>query len=195
VTRVIDPGARVAGWVGLGMAVTIAVSFLLVIPIEAVYWYLALPAGLLIGYYANQRSGRGGGPFVRQLANALWAGLLTAVVYAVLLLGVKALFFVADDGYRDASAGGRLSCVQGGDCVYQRYLAEGRGEQLRAVGVTDPASFSRFYWDQQISTAGLLFALTLAGAAGGGLVFAATNRRRDSSQGVTGAEAAEGAGR
>ncbi len=194
-TRVVDQGARVAGWVGIGMAVTIAISFLLVIPIEAVYWYLALPAGLLIGYYANQRSGRAGGPFVRELANALWAGLLTAIVYALLLLAVKALFFVADDGYRDASAGGRLSCAQGGDCVYQRYLAEGRGDQLRRVGVTDAASFSRFYWDQQISTAGLLFALTLAGAAGGGVVFAATNRRRDSGHGVSGAEAAEGAGR
>jgi hypothetical protein len=180
VTHLIDRGARVAGWVGVGMAVTIAISFLLVIPIEAVYWYLALPTGLLIGYYANQRSGRAGGPFGRQLANSLWAGLLTAVVYAVLLLGVKALFFVADDGYRDASAGGRLSCAQGGDCVYQRYLEQGRGDQLRAIGVTDATSFSRFYWDQQVSTAGLLFALTLVGAAGGGFVFAATNRRRDS---------------
>lgn len=187
-TRLIDGGARVAGWVGIGMAVTIAISFLLVIPIEAVYWYLALPTGLLIGYYANQRSERAGAPVTRLLANGLWAGLLTAVVYAALLLGVKALFFVADDGYRDASAGGRLSCVQGADCVYQRYLASGRGDELRAVGVTDAASFGRFYWNEQLSTAGLLFGLTVVGAAGGALVFGATNRRRDA--GATEAEAA-----
>jgi hypothetical protein len=177
VARLFDPGARIAGWVGVGMAVTIAISFLLVIPIEPVYWYLALPAGLLIGYYANQRSGRVGGPISRQIANAVSAGLLTAVVYAVLLLGVKALFFVADDGYRDASAGGSLACRQGADCVYRRYLADGRGAQLTAVGVTDASSFGRFYWDQQLGTAASLFALTLAGALGGAIIFMGTNRR------------------
>jgi len=30
--RFVDPGAIFAGWVGVGMAMTIAVSFLLVIP-------------------------------------------------------------------------------------------------------------------------------------------------------------------
>jgi hypothetical protein len=173
---VVDRGARTAAWVGVGVAVTIGLSFLLVIPIEPVYWYLALPAGLLIGYYANQRSGRAGGPAPRLFANALWAGVATAVAYAALLLAVKGLFFVADDGYRDASAGGRLACVQGADCVYQRYVAEGRGDQLRRVGVTDPASFGRFYWDQQISTAGLLVALVVGGSAGGAAIFAMTNR-------------------
>lgn len=52
----VDHGAIVAAWVGLGMAVTIGVSFLLVIPIEPIYWLLTPLAGLLIGYYANQRS-------------------------------------------------------------------------------------------------------------------------------------------
>ena len=33
-SRFVDRGAIVAAWVGLGMAVTIGVSFLLVIPIE-----------------------------------------------------------------------------------------------------------------------------------------------------------------
>ena len=45
-TRVIDRGAITAAYVGIGMAATIAVSFLLVIPIEPVYLFLALPAGL-----------------------------------------------------------------------------------------------------------------------------------------------------
>src|SRR4029079_7028983 len=42
VTRFIDRGAITAGWVGVGMAITIAMSFLLVIPIQPIYWYLAL---------------------------------------------------------------------------------------------------------------------------------------------------------
>ena len=56
-------GAITAAYVGIGMAVTIAVSFLLVIPIEPIIWLLALPSGLLIGYYANQRSDRRAGPW------------------------------------------------------------------------------------------------------------------------------------
>src|SRR5712671_4401245 len=83
------------------MAVTIAISFLLVIPIEPIYWLLALPAGLLIGYYANQRSDRRAGPWPRILANAIWAGLLTGLTMAAFLLVVKALFFFGDGGYPD----------------------------------------------------------------------------------------------
>ncbi len=49
-TRVIDRGAIVAAYVGIGVAVTVGVSFLLIIPIEPIYWLLTLPAGLLIGY-------------------------------------------------------------------------------------------------------------------------------------------------
>ena len=133
-TRFIDRGAVTAAWVGLGMAVTIGVSFLLVIPIEPVYWYLALPAGLLIGYYANARSVRIGGPWSRVLLNALFAGLVTGITYALLLLGVKALFFSVDGGYRDASAGGPLACTTGADCVYRRYLAAGQGAAFEAAG-------------------------------------------------------------
>ena len=62
-TRFVDRGAIVAAYVGIGMAVTIAVSFLLVIPIEPIYWLLVVPAGLTIGYYANSRSNRAAGPW------------------------------------------------------------------------------------------------------------------------------------
>ena len=79
-TRIVDRGAIVAASVGMGMAVTIAISFLLVIPIEPIYWLLALPAGLLIGYYANQRSDRRVGPWSRIVANAAFAGLVTGQV-------------------------------------------------------------------------------------------------------------------
>jgi hypothetical protein len=178
VSRFVDHGAVTAAWVGLGMAVTIAVSFLLVIPIEPVYWYLALPAGLLIGYYANARSMRAGGPWGRILANALFAGLVTGITYAVLLLAVKALFFNVDGGYRDTSAGGPLTCTAGAGCVYQRYLAAGQGPVFAANGITDVATFTTFYWSQQLSNAGLTFLLSVGGALGGGVIFGFANRRR-----------------
>ncbi len=171
--RVVDRGAITAAYVGIGMAVTIAISFLLVIPIEPVYWVLSVPAGLLIGYYANARSARGRGHGRRLVSNSVFAGLATGLTLAILLIGVKSLFFVADDGYRDPGLGGRISCVRGADCVYQRYL-EGQAPALRAIGVTDAASFSTFYWSQQWSTAGLLIELTTGFALAGGVIYGAT---------------------
>ncbi|HEX5452054.1 MAG TPA: hypothetical protein VFW86_06650, partial [Candidatus Limnocylindrales bacterium] len=153
----VDRQALVAAFVGIGMAVTIGISFLLVIPIEPIYWILSVPAGLLIGYYANTRAARGRGDWLPILGNGIVSGLATGLTLAVLLLAVKGLFFVADDGYRDADAGGRLSCQTGADCVYQRYLPS-QGDALRAAGVTDAASFSTFYWNQQLGTAGALVA-------------------------------------
>ena len=186
-SRFVDHGAVTAAWVGLGMAVTIAVSFMLVIPIEPVYWYLALPAGLLIGYYANARSLRAGGPWSRIMANALFAGLVTGLTYAVLLLAVKALFFNVDGGYRDASAGGPLACTAGADCVYRRYLAAGQGTVFEANGITDVATFTTFYWSQQLSNAGLTFLLSVGGALGGGVMFGLANRRKPEDEAMPGA--------
>lgn len=175
-TRVLDRGAITAAFVGIGMAVTIGVSFLLVIPVEPVYWYLSIPAGLLIGYYADARSGRGRGAWGRILANATFAGLVTGLTLAALLLGVKALFFAADDGYRDPGLGGRITCLTGGDCVYRRYLEE-QPDELTAAGVTDSATFSAYYWAQQWSTAGLLLGLASAFGLAGGVVFGLTRPR------------------
>ena len=67
---------------------------------------LALPSGLLIGYYANQRSDRRAGPWGRILVNGLFAGLVTGLTAAALVLVIKALFFYADNGYRDPGLGG-----------------------------------------------------------------------------------------
>jgi hypothetical protein len=155
------------------MAVTIGVSFLLVIPIEAIYTGVFAPgfpvawiAGLTIGYYANGRSNRHGGPWGRIMANALLAGAATAVTFALLFLGVKALFFAADDGYRDASTGGSLSCASGADCVYQRYV-QLQPDVLAAAWITNVDEFSAFYWNQQLNTAvGLAMATVIASAAG-----------------------------
>jgi hypothetical protein len=170
----------VAAFVGIGMAVTIGISFLLVIPIEPIYWLLTIPSGLLIGYYANQRSDRRLGPWRRILSNGLYAAAVTALSLAVLLLGIKALFFFADDGFRNPSQGGSLSCETGAPCVYARYVADGRAPDLAKVGVTDAASFTAFYWNQQLSTAGTLIGLCLGGGLLGAVAYGATRPRSTS---------------
>jgi len=187
----VDRGAIVAAWVGVGMAVTIGVSFLLVIPIEAIYTGVIAPgfpigwlAGLTIGYYANTRSNRHGGPWGRIVANALLAGVATGLTFALLFLGVKAVFFAADNGYRDASSGGPIACEAGADCVYQRYLAV-QPETLEAAGITGAESFTPFYWNQQLTTAAGLAISTIVAAAAGGAVFRITNSRRPEGAGET----------
>jgi hypothetical protein len=178
--RLIDHGAIVAGWVGLGMAVTIGVSFLLVIPIEPIYWLLAPFAGLLIGYYANQRSLTPRGAWRRIAADALYAGLVTGLTLALLLVALKALFFYADTGYPDFN---RLEpngqpippyCQTGAECVYARYLAAGRGQALADAGVADVGTFTALYWNQQLTTAALLLAVSFGTAAVGGAVYGLT---------------------
>ncbi len=186
-TRVVDRGAIVAAYVGIGMAVTIGISFLLVIPIEPIYWLLTVPAGLLIAYYANQRSDRRAGPWGRIIANGLFAAAVTAISLAVLLLGVKALFFFADDGYRDASQGGALSCRTGAECVMARYVAANRGDELAAAGVTDAATFTTFYWNQQFTTAGTLVGICLVAGLVGSLAYGATRPRGPAGAGAAAA--------
>ncbi len=171
-TRWVDRGAVYAGWVGVGMAVTIAVSFLLVIPIEPVLWILALPAGLLIGYYANARSNRQAGPWSRILANGAYAGLLTAVTLALCFLGTKAIFFSADNGYRSTADGGPIpGCQAGADCVYERYLAEGKGPDFEAAGIMNVDDFTAFYWREQLGTAATVFVLGVLGGLGGAAIY------------------------
>ena len=183
-TRLVDRGAIVAAYVGIGMPVTIAISFLLVIPIEPIYWLLAVPAGLLIGYYANQRSDRRSGPWSRIVGNAAYAGLVTGVTMAALLLAVKALFFFADNGYRPTELGGSLTCSGGADCVYERYRA-GSSAELAAAGISDAGSFTTFYWGQQLSSAGTVLVLTLLGGVGGGALYGAFRPKADRSHGAS----------
>jgi hypothetical protein len=174
VSRFVDRGAVTAAYVGIGMAVTIAISFLLIIPIEPIVWLLTVPSGLLIGYYANQRSNRRAGPWGRIVVNGIFAALVTGLAAAILLLGVKALFFYADNGYRDTSAGGPIVCSSGADCVYQRYVVVDDGARvagLEAAGVTDAATFTSFYWSQQFTVAGLIVAVTTAAGLGGALLY------------------------
>lgn len=181
-SRFVDRGAITAAYVGIGMAVTICISFLLIIPIEPIVWLLALPSGMLIGYYANQRSNRVAGPWRRILVNGVFAAFITGLTTAALLLGVKALFFTADNGYRDESAGGPIACTPGADCVYQRYLLIDDGArvaELEAAGVTDVASFTSFYWSSQLSTAALIVVVTTFGGLGGAAVYGVSRPRAD----------------
>jgi hypothetical protein len=171
VKRVADRGAIAAAYVGIGMAVTIVASFTLIIPIEPLIWLLALPSGLLIGYYANQRSDRRAGPWRRIVGNGLFAALVTGLTLAALLLVLKALFFFADNGYRDPGLGGPITCSTGAGCVYQRYLDEDRGAALVAAGVTDAASFTSFYWGEQFSNGAIVLGLTVLGGLGGAALY------------------------
>ena len=178
-SRVIDRGAVTAAYVGIGMAVTIVVSFLLVIPIEPVIRLLTVPAGLLIGYYANQRSDRRAGPWSRIVRNGIVAGAVTGLSIAALIMVVKAIFFFADTGYPDFNrvdaTGAPIppACATGGDCVYARYLALGRGPDLQEAGVRDAAGFGALYWSQQWSVAGALLMVTTASALGGAALYGA----------------------
>ena len=181
-SRFVDRGAVVAAYVGIGMAVTLAISFLLVIPIEPAYVLLSIPGGLIIGYYANARSARSRREWRRIVPNALLAGALTAVVLAALALGTKALFFFGDSGYPDFNrvengVAVGPTCVSGGDCVYHRYLLA-EPEKLADAGITDSASFADAYWDQQWSTARLLLGATTGAALLGGFLFGVAGPRR-----------------
>jgi hypothetical protein len=176
VSRVFDRGAVTAAFVGVGMAVTMAMSFLLIIPIEPAYLLLSIPAGLVIGYYANAKSRRIRGEWRRVLPNAALAGLVTGLTLAGLLLATKALFFYADNGYPDfnrVDQNGMVTgprCQTGADCVYQRYL-KAEPEQVAAIGATDAASFATLYWDAQWGSARLLVGATTAAALAGALLF------------------------
>ena len=182
-SRFFDRGAIIAAFVGIGMAVTMAIGFLLIIPIEPIYLLLAVPGGMVIGYYANARAARSRGQWRRILPNGLLAGAVTGLSLAVLLLGVKGLFFFADTGYPDFNRidenGVQVgqTCQAGADCVYRRYLAA-EPDELAAAGITDAASFAELYWASQLGTARLLVVGTIAAALLGAFLFGIAGPRR-----------------
>jgi hypothetical protein len=167
--RPIDKGAVFAGWVGIGVAIVVVLSFALIIAVQPLV-YLASPiAGVLVGSYANHRSGRWR-PRWRVLVNAAWAGLVTGASLALFYAAVRLLFVYFDAGYRPEAQGGQLDCARGPECVYLRYVDEGRGDALAAAGVVDAASFERTMLSDQLDGALLLTGLTVAGALGAGAV-------------------------
>jgi hypothetical protein len=180
-SRIVDRGAITAALVGIGMAVTMAISFLLIIPIGPAYWLVSIPGGMVIGYYANARASRWRGQWRRIAPNSLFAGAVTGLTLAALLLGTKALFFFADTGYPDFNRvenGAHVgeTCQTGADCVYRRYL-KAQPDDLATAGVTDAGSFQALYWSEQWSTARLLVGTATGAALLGGLLFGVAGPR------------------
>ena len=169
-TRFVDRGAVVAGWIGVGMAIVLVVAFALTLPIQPVVYVAALPAGLLIGWYANSKAQRSR-PRARAIANAVWAALPTALTLAVFYVGVRLLFIYADNGYPDFNTVPQPSqtpsptCATGPPCTYLRYLQEGKGPELQNAGVASADDFGSFILAEQVNGGLILFVLTLAGGA------------------------------
>ena len=133
-TRFVDRGAVTAAYVGIGMAVTIAVSFILIIPIEPLIWLLTVPSGLLIGYYANQRSDRRAGPWSRILRNGAFRRRGDGLAFAAPDPAAQGDLLLRRHGYPDFNrldpATGQAiapTCSTGCDCVYARYWRSAAG--------------------------------------------------------------------
>jgi hypothetical protein len=182
VTRFLDRGAIFAGWVGLGMAVTIAISFELIIAVQALVFLAAVPAGLLIGFYAAARSERRR-PIWRALTDAGYAGLVTALSLALVYAAVRLLFVFADSGYPSYNNTGPLgeavgpTCAAGPGCAYQRYVDQAATDPafaaaLAQAGVTDTASFEAFVLRDELDGGLVLVAMVVGGALGGGVFYA-----------------------
>ena len=88
---------------------------------------------------------------------------------------MKALFFFGDNGYPDFNRSrGRHpspSCAAGRRLRLPRYMLDRKRAELAAAGITDAASFTSFYWGQQLSSAGTVLVLTLLGGLGGGMLY------------------------
>jgi hypothetical protein len=160
---VLDRGAIYAAIVGLGMAVTIAISFELVVAIQALVFISAPLAGLTIGWYANHKSMRWR-PRWRLFTNAAFAGTVTGVSLALMYVALRLLFIYADSGYRPETMGGQLECSTGPECTYERFLDDGHEQDLINDGITDAASFESAVWRWQGETTLMLLVMTLGGS-------------------------------
>ena len=168
--RFLDKGAIFAGYVGLGMAIVVALAFELIIPLQALVFVLAPLIGILIGVYANVRAERWR-PRGRVLANALYAGAITGLTIALFYVAIRLVFIYGDSG--SLPDGTSLQCQTGPDCVYQRLIIEEQRTNtvgdLAANGITDGESLEAFAWRNLALTGATLFVLTLGGSAVGGI--------------------------
>jgi hypothetical protein len=174
-SRFLDRGAIVAGWIGAGMALVIVIALELVIAIQPLVVIAAMPVGAAIGAYANVRAQRRS-PARRVLANALWAGSLTGLTLAVLYVAVRLLFIYADTGV--LPDGTRLDCERGPACGYARFVDAGYTQDMAAIGITDAASFEAVIVSELVTYGGVLFGVTVAGALLAGGIQALSGRGR-----------------
>jgi hypothetical protein len=166
-SRVIDKGARFGGYVGIGMALVLAIAFELIIPVQTLVFVLAPLMGVLIGVYANVRSERWR-PRGRVLANALYASLVTGLAVAALYIVLRLVFIYGDTGAMPD--GSSLACNTGPDCIYQRYVQAGQADELAPLGITDGASLAAAAWRELFIFGGGLIVLTVAGGLVGGAI-------------------------
>ena len=117
------------------------------------------------GAFYRSYPAQGGDALAYQRSGFLWNAAQRAGL-SVADYGEYANFFTAPA----PSAGG----PSWDDWYKNSLVLEGKASDLAAVGVTDVASFSRFYWNQQLTTAGLLLAITTVTGLLGGLTFAIT---------------------
>jgi hypothetical protein len=165
VSRVVDSGAIFAGWVGLGMALVLAIAFELIIPVQTLVFLLAPLMGILIGVYANVRAERWR-PRSRVLLNGLYASAVTGIGITLLYLLLRIVFIYGDTGA--LPDGTSLSCRTGPDCIYQRYVQAGQAEDLAAAGIVDGKSLETAAWRELAVTGSGLVVLTLIGGIVGG---------------------------
>ncbi|MEO7119016.1 MAG: hypothetical protein ABIZ34_08605, partial [Candidatus Limnocylindrales bacterium] len=152
------------------------ISFELILTVQTLVFISAPLAGAIVGAYANVRSDRWR-PRGRVLANAAYAGLVTALALAILYVLVRLLFVFADTGYpqfnRHDENGNLIgqACATGPECTYLRYVADAvQAEKLAVAGITDGASFGAAVIREQIGGGASLILLTMGGAlVGGGL--------------------------
>jgi hypothetical protein len=181
----------VAGLVGVGVGVVVVVGFELILAVQAVVFLLALPVGLLIGWYAVEREGRPAAEGVgasravhvgwgRALGSGLVAGLITGLSLAVLYVLIRLLFLYLDNGFR--SGGPPYVCTLGPECGYQRALDE---PSLRAAldeaGVHDAAAYTAYFLESQALGGGALLVLVLGGALAGAAIHRAASSGATSS--------------
>lgn len=174
--------AVVAGYVGIGVALVIILSFELVFAVQPIVFLLALPAGLLIGYYANARDAAGGSPAAaargdatvaparlgwgRIGVNAAIAGAMTALALALVYVAIRLLFLYFDSGFR--AGGPPYECATGLGCAYARSLDDRTLRQvLDEAGVRDAAGFGAYFLEGQLFGGASLVALVMVGAAAG----------------------------
>lgn len=171
--------AVVAGLVGTGIAAVVVIAFALVFAVQFLVFLVALPVGLLMGWYAGVRAATArsamGGPPIRvgvgrSVADAFVAGLITALSLALFYVLVRLVFLYLDTGFR--AGGDPYECRSGPECSYMRALEEPAFRAaLEEAGVHDAAGYTGFFLEGQAYGAAALVVLVLGGALIGGVLF------------------------